>query len=93
MSLTGINGWVALGLFVSYVLIDFFCVQHIILIQRRKAFLAAHVSLAISLLGLASTFEFIKQPLYMIPILAGTWVGTYLTVRYSKKDEDKETKK
>jgi hypothetical protein len=86
----GINIWVALGLLISYVLIDFFCVKHVVYIQRRQAIPAANVSFLISLLGLLSTFEFIKRPLYIIPILIGVWLGSYLAVKFSSNNDGQD---
>jgi hypothetical protein len=33
-----------------------------------------------------------RNPYYIIPILAGVWLGTYLTVQYSKKESEKSSK-
>jgi hypothetical protein len=86
--LLSLNPWICIGLFAAYVAIDYLCVKHIIYSQsRRTAKKAAWVSVAISGLGALSTVEFVPHPWYIVPILAGVWVGTYLATILSNPGE------
>jgi len=85
-----LDPWVCLWLFISYVAIDYFCVKHIIYSQKRETALkAAWTSVVISALGALSTLEFVFKPFYILPILIGVWVGTYIPVKSLPKKDAK----
>jgi hypothetical protein len=51
---------------------------------EREAGKAATCSVAITLLMATNILQFVSNPLYLVPVLAGNWLGTYSTIRPPK---------
>ena len=67
-------------LFATYVVIDVLYALYIVLVERRNAPAAAAVSAVLYALLAFGVVTYSKNPLYLLPIAAGAFVGTYITV-------------
>lgn len=81
-----INWWVALGVFIGYVIVDGMYVYYTLTVVKRQAFRAASVSFVMNFILAAGVFSYTKNFIYVIPIALGSFVGTYLVTRYAKDD-------
>lgn len=77
----------AAGLFTVYFTIDLLYAKYVMFISSGNSVWSANTSVGLTGLGFLGYYEFMKQPLYVIPILLGVWLGTYLTVKLSNKSE------
>jgi len=76
----------AFFIFFTYVLIDVLYALYIIFVEKRQAFYSAVVSSLIYSLGALGILSFSKNLLYIIPLAAGAFLGTYVTVLIKKDD-------
>ena len=73
---------VALLLFLLYIGFDFLYALYYIFVGKKKAFLAACTAVAMYLMSAFGILSFFKNPWYICAIAAGSFVGTYVAVRY-----------
>lgn len=74
------NTYLAIGLFFAYILIDALYAIYTFSIAKNKPMAAATAGTIMYGLALFGLSNFAKNHYYLIPILAGSWVGTYYTV-------------
>lgn len=73
--------------FVTYVVIDVLYASYILAVGGRRAVLSAALSAAIYSLLAYGVVTFSRNILYVVPLAAGAFVGTYLTVRFGVRTE------
>ena len=82
---------IAFVLFVTYVIIDFVYAAYILYVNRLQAVRAATCSSIIYVLLAYGVINYSKNHLYLIPIGAGAWLGSWLLVMTEKiKLEEKK---
>lgn len=74
----------AATLFVTYLVIDVLYALYIIAVDRRQALAAACLTSIIYSLLAFGVITYSKNPLYLLPIAGGAFVGTFLTVTFKK---------
>jgi hypothetical protein len=74
----------AVILFVFYLVFDILYAHYIIAMGESKAFKSANISAILIIMSLYGTIEVVKNYWFIIPIALGSWLGTYLTIKYSK---------
>ena len=79
------NPMLALGVFVAYILVDGLYAYYTIAVVKRSAISAATTGAAMHFLLALGVISYIKNYWYIIPLAMGSWLGTYLVVKYSKK--------
>lgn len=79
------NGYLAVGLFVAYVVVDILYVYYTLYVTRLQSVAAAHTSVAIYLIAIFGVINYVNNYLYVIPISIGAWLGTYATVEWEKR--------
>lgn len=83
---------IGLGLFCSYALLDsVYAVYTLAIVKKRKA-MAANMGSAVYLLTAFGIINYVDNWLYIIPMLMGGWIGTYLTLYHVEKRERLTTK-
>ncbi len=75
------NVWVALGLFGIFFISDFISTLYVIFTAKHLALLATGASVLLTGLGFFGYLQFQRQPWYIIPILMGCALGTYLSIK------------
>jgi len=71
-------------IFATYVAVDVLYAAYIICVERRRALAAASISSVLYSLLAFGVITYSKNPLYLIPLAAGAFVGTFLTVLYNR---------
>jgi len=71
-------------LFVTYVIVDVLYALYIVCVERRQATRAAAISAILYSLLAFGVVTYSKNTLYLAPIAAGAFVGTFLTVKYQR---------
>ncbi len=81
--MTDFDPFVALCVFATYVLIDILYAAYILEVGRRRAFRAAALSSVIYGLLAYGILTYSHNPLYIVPLVLGAFLGTYITVRWN----------
>lgn len=75
----------AVGVFAAYILVDGLYAYYTIAVVKRAAVKAATTGAAMHFLLALGVLSYVKNYLYIIPLALGSWLGTYMVVRYMKK--------
>lgn len=76
------NWWTALTVFVVYVFFDILYALYVICVSRRQALAASGISAVLYSLGAYGVMNYLHNPLYLIPLAIGAFIGTYVAVKY-----------
>ena len=76
------NWWVAIALLFGFILYDFLYAIYYIFVSRKMAFMAANTACALYIIGSVSTIAYLENYYYLIPIFIGSYIGTYVAVKY-----------
>lgn len=79
------NIYLAVGIFVAYVVVDILYVYYTLYVTRLRSLAAANTSVAIYLIAIFGVLNYVNNYLYAVPIAIGAWVGTYVTVEWEKR--------
>lgn len=71
-------------IFGTYVVVDILYAAYIICVERRQPLRAAAISAVLYSLLAYGVITYSANPLYLVPLAAGAFVGTYLTVRFHR---------
>lgn len=74
----------ALVIFVTYVAVDILYAAYIICVEERRPVASASISAVLYSLLAFGVITYSKNPMYLIPLATGAFVGTYLTVRWTR---------
>lgn len=74
----------AVTIFGVYTLIDALYAYYILCVGRRSSIRAANCSAIIYSLLAYGVISYSENILYLIPLAAGAWVGTFLTVKFER---------
>lgn len=83
-SLNDFNPGIGLLVFVAYLLIDGLYVAYTYSTVKKEPVLAATMGATMYLLIAFGVINFVDNFLYVVPLVAGSWLGTYLVVRHEK---------
>jgi hypothetical protein len=75
----------AVLVFATYVVIDVLYAAYIIAVGGRRAVRAAALSSVIYSLLAFGVVTYSANPAYVVPLAAGAFLGTYLTVRWQQE--------
>lgn len=76
------NFWVAFLLFLTYIAFDFLYAIYYIFVAKKQAVYAASTAVAMYLLSAYATVTYLKNFYYITSIALGSFVGTYVAVKY-----------
>ena len=74
--------WIAISLLFGFILYDFLYAIYYIFVSRKMAFMAANTACALYIIGSVSTIAYLGNYYYLIPIFIGSYIGTYVAVKY-----------
>lgn len=86
-----INWLIFLGLFLGYALNDALYAWYTISVVDKKPAKAAFLSSAMYFMIVLGVLSYVKNIIYVIPVIAGSWAGTYFAV--SKINNKKRSRK
>lgn len=92
LSLEGFNILTALILIGVYIVIDGLYAHYTIQISKRRPVAAATTSGLMHFLMAVGVLNYVNNFLYIIPLAIGSWIGTFLVVRYHHSKESVVTK-
>lgn len=81
--------WTWVLLFVIYLFFDSAYVFYIKAVSKSQALKASILSVAMYLLTAYGTIEYIENIANLVPILVGSFLGNYITLKISGKGENK----
>jgi hypothetical protein len=84
-----INIWIWSVLFILYLTIDILNIRYLICVQKLRPLSGSLYSFVLCILTSIGTICFVENPLNVIPIACGLFVGTYGTLLYEKKKDEK----
>lgn len=87
--MTDFSPLTAAVIFVTYVAVDILYAWYIICVERRRPMRAATISAVLYSLLAFGVITYSKNPLYLVPLAAGAFVGTYITVAWHKAAENR----
>ena len=82
-----------IGLFAMYFIFDMLYVKYVLSVSKLNAMQAANISVLMYLITSIGIITFVNNFLNIIPIIIGSWGGTYLILKYEGKKRDKKGKK
>ena len=72
---------VAIGIFIAYLLIDALNAKYTLELTKLNAARTASIGVIIHLLLAFGVIQYTQNWLYVIPLVVGSWVGTYLMIK------------
>ncbi len=79
------NWAIALSIFFAYIATDALYAYYTLAVAEQRPLSAANTGAVLHLLIAFGVLSYVENYLYLIPIVIGSWVGTYLLVKWSKK--------
>lgn len=76
---------IALLIFVIYFLIDIFYTKYIIYVTEGRAIAAANTASLLYLLMAMGVINYTENHWYLVPLVLGNWLGSYVVVKYDKR--------
>lgn len=76
---------IALAVFIIYIIIDGMYASYTFQVTKRKPFAAATTGALIHVLVAIGVLSYVQNYLYIIPLVLGSWVGTFLVVRNEQR--------
>lgn len=68
--------------FAVYVFFDILYALYVLCVSRRQAVAASAISSVLYSLGAYGVMSYLHNPLYLIPLACGAFLGTYIAVKY-----------
>jgi hypothetical protein len=84
MNTAPFSWWIAFTVFIFYVVVDALYVLYTKFIVEKKAHSGAMVGFIMYGLFAYGTIQYTNNHLYVAPVMIGSWLGTYLTIKYIK---------
>ena len=77
--------WItAFLVFIFYIFTDILYVLYTRYILHSRALATANTAAVLYGLFAFGTIQYVENHLYIIPVILGSWIGSYLTVKYVK---------
>ena len=76
---------IALIVFTAYLLVDAMYAYYTLSVTKKKPFISASIAALMHFLIAFGVLNYVQNYLYVIPIALGSWIGTYLVVKYELK--------
>ena len=85
------NWLICVAIFMGYCMLDWLYALYITAITDRKKLFAANVGVGLYILSAYGVMNYVADWRYVVPMCAGGWLGTYLSVWLLQlKDAKKE---
>ncbi len=76
------NLQIALVVFFAYLLIDAMYAYYTLAVTKKKPVTSASIGALMHFLIAFGILNYIQNYLYVVPLVLGSWLGTYLVVKY-----------
>lgn len=80
------NPYVAISIFLFYILIDALYAKYTIDVSNLKEYRAANASVITYVLTAYGIISYTQNWLYIFPLVAGAWIGTVYMIKREKKN-------
>jgi hypothetical protein len=84
MTLPDFDPVTAVTIFFVYVVIDMLYAWYIIAVNKRQPVIAAMMTSGIYTLAALGVMTYSRNPVYILPLATGAFLGTYLVVKFKK---------
>ncbi len=81
---SGFNWFIALGVMLSYVIIDGLYARYTLEVVALKPFKSATIGAGMHFLLAYGVINYTENWLYIFPLVIGSWIGTYFIVKCEK---------
>jgi hypothetical protein len=81
----GFDFKIAFAIFFAYLLVDAMYAYYTIAVIKKKPFTSASVGALMHFLLAFGVLNYVQNYLYVLPLAIGSFIGTYLVVRYDLK--------
>jgi hypothetical protein len=75
----------AAGVFIAYFVVDALYAYYTLSVTRHQAGRAATAGSAMYFLMAFGVINYTQNYLYVVPLVLGSWLGTYVIVKYEKE--------
>ena len=73
-----LNWYIAISLFVSYMVIDGLYAYYTYAVVEKKPIVSANIGFVMHFLLAFGVISYVNNFWYVVPLAVGSWVGTYL---------------
>jgi hypothetical protein len=80
----------AILIFVAYVVFDAFYALYTLHVTRLNEWRASNSAVIVNFISAFAVINYTQNWLYIVPLLAGSWVGTFIVVRNQRIKKTKE---
>ena len=84
-SLANFDFGTAIFIFFAYVLVDALYAYYTLEVTKRKPYSAATVGAIMYLIIAIGVINYIQNYLYLIPLVLGSWIGTFIVVKREQR--------
>jgi hypothetical protein len=81
------NGYLAIGIFFAYFVLDILSVYYTLYVMRFRSIASANIVVALYLISAFGVINYVGNYLYIVPVALGAWLGTYATVEWEKRKD------
>ncbi len=81
---------IACLIFLAYIVLDVLYVRYTCGVTQLKPAQAANNGSVMYFLLAFGVFNYVTNPLYLLPLFLGSWIGTYFAVNRERKKRQKE---
>jgi uncharacterized protein YebE (UPF0316 family) len=75
----------AITVFFVYVLFDILYALYVICVSKQRPLAASGISAVMYSVGAYGVMSYLHNPIYLIPLACGAFIGTYVAVKYMSK--------
>jgi len=74
--------YTAVIVFVIYILFDILYALYVMCVSQQRALRASVISSILYSIGAYGVMNYLENPLYIIPLACGAFIGTFIAVKY-----------
>jgi hypothetical protein len=75
---------IAVGVMVLYIILDALYASYTLHVTKLNPVKAANTAASMYFLSALGVVSYVNNPLYLIPLAVGSWLGTYVIVKREK---------
>ena len=80
----------AIVIFIAYVVFDAFYALYTLHVTRLNEWRASNSAVIVNFISAFAVISYTQNWLYIVPLLAGSWMGTFIVVRAQRLKKSKE---
>lgn len=82
------NVYICISVLIGYIIVDILYAYYTLAVNNYKPIQASFTSIALHIILIGGVVTYIENILYVIPMLIGSFIGTYIVVSYHKKKHE-----